>query len=96
MGGIIDRGKRGSNAMYCSAGMVDDGVIAPAYLWEVILATLEFSKQPEYWSAGEYPRCLVLLSTGWIFTGILSQMACCYCCIESELNTVISGKSDIN
>ena len=33
--------------MYCSAGMVDDGVITPAYLWEVILATLEFSKQPD-------------------------------------------------
>ena len=82
--------------MYCSAGMVDDGVITPAYLWEVILATLEFSKKWGYWTAVEYPRCLVLLSAGWIFTGILSQMACCFCRIESELNTVISGKSDIN
>jgi hypothetical protein len=82
--------------MYCSAGMVDDGVIAPAYLWEVILATLEFSKKWRYWTAGEYPRCLVLLSAGWIFTGILSQMACCFCCIESEVNTEKSREVDIN
>lgn len=47
--GIIDRVQRGSIAMYCSAEMVDDGVIAPADLLEVIRATLEFSKQPGYW-----------------------------------------------
>jgi len=27
--------------MYCPAKMVDDGVIAPVYLWEVITATLD-------------------------------------------------------